>query len=246
MLAAIVAATAAAAGQRAADNVLSAAERQAGWRLLFDGQSLHGWQAYDPALDPAKGWRVENGCLRSVSSDGTPASSGGDIVTVDRFSDFDVQFDWRITTRDTGNSGVKYFVRERTSRAALWPGDDGQSAIGHEYQIIDDAKQTETALGATGMTGALYALVAPNAQRKVRPIGQFNSSRIVVKGRHVEHWLNGVQIVTYELDSPALLSAVQQSKFKPVPHFGSKTPTRILLQDHGSEVWFKNVKIRAL
>jgi hypothetical protein len=240
-----VAGSAVTAGQSSPINTLTAAERQEGWKLLFDGKSLAGWRAYDPSIDPAKGWKAEDGCLKITGTNGQPGAGGGDIVTADQFVDFDFRFEWRIAG-GSGNSGVKYLVHERTNRSPMWTGDDGHSAIGHEYQIIDDARQTEVALGATGMTGALYALVAPSPARKVNPVGQFNESRIVLRGAHAEHWLNGARIVEYELGSPALLKAIAGSKFKPVPGFGTKFKTRILLQDHGDSVWFRNLKIRPL
>ncbi len=242
----VAAATVISASQTAQPNALTAAERTDGWRLLFDGKTLNGWRSYDPSKNAVKGWTIDNGCLKNMKSNGTPNSGGGDIVTLDQFVDFDVRFDWRISPG--GNSGVKYLVHERLNAAGapMWEGDDGRSAVGHEYQIIDDEHHAEAPLAPDVQTGALYSLIAPSSARKVRPIGQFNESRIIVKGTHVEHWLNGAKIVDYELGSPSLLKAVAASKFKPVPGFGTKFKTRILLQDHGDEVWFRNLKIRAL
>ena len=232
--------------QTAVPNTLTAAERQAGWKLLFDGKTMKGWQAYDPAVDPAKGWTIENGSLKNAKNNGRPGTGGGDIVTVDRFTDFDLQFDWRIS--EGGNSGVKYLVHERTGAAGapMWDGDDGRSAVGHEYQIIDDLHHADAAVGPDRQTGALYSLIPPNSGKRLRPVGEYNESRILVQGKHVEHWLNGAKIVEYELDTPSLFAAIAKSKFKPVPGFGTKFKTRILLQDHGDEVWFRNVKIRDL
>ena len=232
--------------QTAVPNTLTVAERQAGWKLLFDGKTMKGWRAYDPAIDPAKGWTIEKGALKNAKNNGRPGSGGGDIVTVDQFTDFDLRFDWRIS--EGGNSGVKYFVHERIGAPGtpMWTGDDGRSAVGHEYQIIDDLHHADAAVGPDRQTGALYSLVPPNGAKSLKPVGEFNESRVLVQSNHVEHWLNGAKVVEYELNSPALLEAIANSKFKPVPGFGTKFKTRILLQDHGDEVWFRNLKLREI
>lgn len=232
--------------QTSAVNTLSPAEQQAGWKLLFDGKTLNGWRSYNPAIDLTKGWTVDDGSLKNAKNNGRPGSGGGDIVTVDQFTDFDFRFEWRVGPG--GNSGVKYLVHERLGAPGtrMYVGDDGRSALGHEYQIIDDATHADAALGPDRQTGALYSLVPPNASKRLRAVGQFNESRILVQGKHVEHWLNGAKIVEYELDTPALFAAIAKSKFKDVPGFGTKFKARILLQDHGDEVWFRNLKIREL
>jgi hypothetical protein len=242
----LAAASLVSAAQTTAPNALSAAEREAGWKLLFDGKTLTGWQAYNPARDHTKGWSVEDGALKIADSDDRPANGGGDIVTEARFDDFDFRFEWRVSPG--GNSGVKYFVRERSAPGTpMWAGDDGRGAIGHEYQIIDDTSHADAAVGPDRQTGAFYAVVAPdNAVKRLHPVGEFNESRIVVRGGRVEHWLNGAKIVDYQLGTAALFEAVAKSKFKPVPGFGTKLRTRILLQDHGDTVWFRNLKIRGL
>ena len=236
-----------AASQAPAPNILTSDEQAAGWRLLFDGQTLDGWQPYDPARDMTKGWSVEDGALKIADGDGRPSSVGGDIVTTAQFADFDFRFEWRVSPG--GNSGVKYFVRERLGApgAPMWVGDDGRSAIGHEYQVIDDTAHPDAAVGPDRQTGAFYSVVAPDPSiKRLRPVGEFNESRIVVRDNRVEHWLNGAKIVDYELGAPAVLEAVARSKFKPVPGFGTKLKARILLQDHGDAVWFRNLKIREL
>lgn len=232
-------------GSTTPPNTLTPEERRAGWTLLFDGKTLNGWRGYDPAMDPAKGWTVENGSLKNAKNDGRPGSGGGDIVTVNTYVDFDFRFDWRISPG--GNSGVKYFVLERLGArgAVMYVGDDGRSAVGHEYQVLDDDLHPDAKVGPIRQAGALYSLVPPNAAKKLRPVGEFNESRIVVHGQHVEHWLNGAKIVEYELESQALFKAIADSKYKDIPRFGTKFATRILLQDHGDEVWFRNLKIRA-
>ncbi len=227
-------------------NSLSAAEKKEGWKLLFDGRTLKGWIGYrDPSL-PIKSWVIEGGCLKHLKSTVRPAIGGGDVLTAGQYTDFDLRFEWRLPPG--GNSGVKYLVHERLNApgAKMFPEDDGRTAVGHEYQMLDDDRHPDARNGPIRQTGALYSLVPPNAGKRVKPIGEFNESRIVVQGRRVEHWLNGARIVEYELESPALLDAIARSKFKPVPGFGTKFKTRILLQDHEDEVWFRNLKIRRL
>jgi 3-keto-disaccharide hydrolase len=167
-------------------------------------------------------------------------------VTVEQYTDFDFRFDWRISRG--GNSGVKYFVLERLGApgAVMYIGDDGRSAVGHEYQLLDDAEHPDAKNGPIRQAGALYSLVPPGPGKRLNPVGEFNESRILVQGKHVEHWLNGAKIVEYELGSPALLEAVSKSKYKDIPNFGTKFNTRLLLQDHGDEVWFRNLRIRPL
>jgi len=230
----------------APSNSLSSVEQRDGWRLLFDGKTLNGWRAYDPQNDPAKSWSAADGCLHNAKNDGRPGSGGGDIVTVDQFTDFDFRFDWRISRG--GNSGVKYFVLERLGApgAVMYVGDDGRSAVGHEYQVLDDAEHPDAKNGPLRQAGSLYSLVPPTDAKRLRPVGEFNESRILVQGKHVEHWLNGARIVQYELESPALREAIEKSKYKDVPGFGTKFRTRLLLQDHGDEVWFRNLRIRSL
>jgi hypothetical protein len=128
----------------------------------------------------------------------------------------------------------------------MYAGDDGRSAVGHEYQLLDDERHPDAQNGPIRQTGALYSLVPPNSAKRLNPVGQFNRSRILVQGRHVEHWLNGAKIVEYELESPALFEAIARSKYKGVPGFGTKFKTPILLQDHGEEIWFQNLKILPL
>lgn len=216
-------------------NQLTAGEKAAGWKLLFDGKSFTDWREYNRPMFRAEGWSIDDGCLKNGKGNGRPGSSGGDIVTVEHFADFDFRFEWKIVPG--GNSGVKYFINEQRDRNA---------AIGHEYQLLDDAEHPDGKNGPIRQTGALYSLIPPNGGKKLRPVGQFNESRIVVQGKHVEHWLNGTKIVEYELESQPLLAAIAKSKYKSVPGFGTKFKTSILLQDHGFEVWFRNLKIRLL
>jgi hypothetical protein len=228
-------------------NILSEAEKKDGWKLLFDGKTFSGWRGYVSAGGfPTNGWSIADGCIKSAKRNGRPGSGGGDILTTEEFTDFDFLFEWRIAAR--GNSGVKYFVFERhgSPGASLYLGDDGRSAVGHEYQLLDDDRHPDGRNGPIRQTGALYSLVPPNSHKKLKAVGEFNQSRILVQGKHVEHWLNGAKILEYELESPELAQAIAASKYKDVPRFGTKFKTPILLQDHGDEIWFRNLKIRSL
>jgi hypothetical protein len=210
-------------------NTLSVDEKEQGWRLLFDGQTTTEWRGYAKTNFPDHGWVVEDACLKNLGK------GGGDLVSKEKFDDFDLKFDWKISVG--GNSGVKYFVHE---------GKTGKSGVGYEYQILDDAANEDAANGPNRQAGALYYLIAPNEAKKLKPVGEWNQSEIIVHGNHVEHWLNGARIVQFELGSQEIKDAIAASKFKSIPSFGQKIKTLILLQDHGSVVWFKNLKIRAL
>ena len=224
-------------------NTLSESEKKAGWKLLFDGKTLAGWRSYRPS--PPRHWAVEDGCLKNPKGNGRPNTGGGEILTVDEFSNFDFRFEWRIAPG--GNSGVIYFVKERQNAPGpkMFRGDDGTGPVGHEYQLLDD-EQHPDGKTPSHRAGALYALIAPNAAKRLKPIGEFNQSRIVVQAKHVEHWLNGAKILEYDLESPQLLNLIGNSKYKDLPGFGTKFKTRIQLQDHGDEIWFRNLKIRPL
>lgn len=215
------------AAPAAAPNTLSTAESAAGWKLLFDGRTTEGWRSYARTNVAPHSWTVEDGCLKA-------AGGGGDLVTDEKFDDFDLKFDWRIPPG--GNSGVKYFVRE---------GKTGKSGVGCEYQILDDDKNRDAANGANRTAGALYALIAPSAAKHLAPVGEWNHSEIIVRGAHVEHWLNGARIVQFEAGSPELKEAIAKSKFRNVKGFGEKRTTLLLLQDHGDPVWFRNLKIKS-
>ncbi len=210
-------------------NELSGAEKAEGWRLLFDGSTSNGWRGFKLPGFPAQGWSVEEGWLK-VHAHG----HGGDLITVDQFDDFDLRFEWRVTPG--ANSGVKYFITEDRP---------GKSGLGHEYQLIDDERHLDALRGPKWQTAALYDLF-PAHDRPVRPAGEVNQSRILVHANHVEHWLNGVKVLEYELGSESLKQAIAASKFKNVAGFGTKFKSHILLQEHGDEVWFRNLKLREL
>jgi hypothetical protein len=219
-------------------NTLSAAERAAGWKLLFDGRTMTGWRgAYGDKL-PERGWKVQDGLLIVDESGGGEAAFGGDIVTVDEYSDFELAADFLLTPG--ANSGIKYFVVEAEPRT---PG----SAKGLEYQLLDDAGHPDAKLGIRGnrTCASLYDLI-PAGNKPAVPIGAWNRAGILVKGKHVEHWLNGVKVLEFERGGPDFLAHKAESKFRDIPGFGEYPAGHILLQDHGNRVSFRNIKIRVL
>ena len=213
-------------------NTLSAAEKKAGWTLLFDGKSLNGWRGYKKTDASGTRWKVEDGLLTVDPGAGKDTHGQMDIVTTSTFDRFELTWEWRIA--EGGNSGLKYFVLE-----------DQNSAIGHEYQLIDDERHPDAKIGPHRQTAALYD-VMPAENRPLKPAGQFNQSRIVSNGTTVEHYLNGTKVLQYELDSPALRAAIAKSKFKDIARFGKLQNGFILLQDHGDRAWYRNIKIRRL
>jgi hypothetical protein len=215
-----------------APNQLTAREKKEGWQLLFDGKTIDKWRGYQKKDMTGLRWVSHDGCLELPPNDGKDTKGARDIVTTSEFESFELAFEWRIS--HAGNSGVKYLVTE-----------DHESALGHEYQTIDDENHPDAKKKENRKTGSLYdVLAAPTA--KPRKVGEFNESRILVKGNHVEHWLNGTKILAYELDSVPLREAIASSKFKTVPNFGKPKRGHILLQDHGNAICFRNLKIRDL
>ena len=238
----------AAAAQRSAvrpPNTLTAAERAAGWKLLFDGKTLAGWRGLGYDTVPSQHWVVEDGAIRKVPSgkvavqaDGQPVA-GGDLMTIATYGDFELSFEWKVAPG--ANSGVKYNVSEELSKS--YP--PGHSALGFEYQVLDDDRHPDGKL-PTHRSAALYDLVAPNAAKKLRPVGDWNRGRIVIVGNHGEHWLNGAKVVSYDLGTPAMDSALAASKFKGLPWFAERRRGHIVLQDHGDEAFYRNIKIREI
>jgi hypothetical protein len=205
-------------------NTLTADERAQGWRLLFDGRSLTGWRGFRQQSLPA-GWRVVDGTM-------TCTGKGGDIITVEQFEDFELMVDWNLAPG--GNSGIFYRVTEDAE--LMWH-------TAPEFQLLDEAAHPGIRPEAT--TGSNYALHAP-AHDVAHPPGSWNRARVLVRGSHVEHWLNGVQLVAYELGSPEWERLVLASKFKDQPRYGRARIGHIGLQDHGDRVAFRNLKIRQL
>ena len=222
-------------------NTLSAAEKAAGWKLLFDGETFTGWRGIGRKTVPRDQWVIENGMIKnrnredvSRQADGRPPQ-GGDLMTVATFENFELKFDWKISPG--GNSGVKYNVSEKLSASRGSP----YSALGFEYQVIDDVNFKEP-LTPLQQTGALYDLVPPQ-DKLLKPVGQFNRSRIVFTGNHGEHRLNGKKLLEFELGSAKMDSAMAAGKFRDIPGFAAKKKGHIVLQDHGDEVFYRNIKI---
>lgn len=260
------AAALAAAAQTA--NRLTEAEARAGWRLLFDGRTMHGWAA---AAEGA--WMVEEGCLKAAPR---PVLRE-DLVTLSEFGDFELVFEWKVAPG--ANSGVKYLIQDSVlvdekqlpegmrlnfeqqvgwflehrsaKRERVKPGSGAQVyPVAFEYQVIDDSRHPDALYNASSRAGALYRMAAP-AQAAAKPAGEFNEGRIVLRGLHAEHWLNGVKVVDIRLDDPQVKESVQRrwKEGHPVRRLLVEIPKRrtpIALQHHNDAAWFRNVKIREL
>lgn len=210
----------------AADNTLTTVEKAAGWELLFDGKTLKGWRTY-VGKSPG-GWEVVDGTLHAIAK-----VKGAELITEKRYDDFEFSWDWKISVG--GNNGVKYFVTEARPKSP-----------GHEYQMLDDAGHPDGKKGANRQTGAFYDVLPPDPHKPLRQPGEWNHSRIIVKGNAVEHWLNGARILTYEIGSARVKAALARSKFKDEPGFGEKIAGHLMLTYHQDDCWFRNIKIRPL
>ena len=221
-------------------NYLTPYEKEHGWKLLFDGKTSQGWRSAKGATFPANGWQIANGLISVEPSEGKEAANGGDIVTDGEYSAFDLSFEFKLTPG--ANSGVKYFVTldEKTNG----------SAIGLEYQVLDDKLHPDAKLGRDGdrTLASLYDLkTADKPPRFIHPIGEWNMGRVVVyPNNHVEHYLNGAKVLEYERGSPEFKELVAMSKYHVWPNFGEAKQGHILLQDHGNRVSFRSVKIKEL
>lgn len=205
-------------------NELTAAEKAAGWRLLFDGKTTNGWRSFKKTTFPQQGWVVEDGVLTKVAG-----VRGGDIISNDEFVDFDFEWDWKIEPK--ANNGIKYFITEERN-----------SAVGHEYQMLDDSLPVPK----KEKTASFYDVLPPIDNAPVKTPGEWNHSRVLVQGNHVEHWLNGAKVLEYELGSEEVKAAIAKSKFRNVKDFGTRIKGHILLTDHRDGASFRNLKIREL
>jgi hypothetical protein len=210
-----------------ASNTLTAAEKAEGWQLLFDGRTLDAWRGYRRDTLPDAGWEIRDGMLRTV-----PNVTGGELITRKTFNDFEFAWEWRVAPG--GNNGVKYFVTEQRPKSP-----------GHEYQMIDDTGYPG-ALTPQQLTASFYDVLPTSAGKPLRPAGDWNASRIVVRGKRVDHWLNGTNVLTYELGSKAVKAGIEKSKFKDDPGFGEKIAGHIMLTYHQDACWYRNLKVREI
>lgn len=226
-------------------NTLTDKEKAEGWILLFDGKSFEGWRGLGREGIPEGHWVIENGTIKKVPSkdvplqeDGQPLE-GGDLMTMQTFGSFELSWEWKISS--AGNSGIKYNVSEEMS-AAHPP---KYAALGFEYQILDDDRHLDALVSKTHTAGALYDLIAP-VGKILKPVGKFNVARIVFYGNHGEHWLNGIKVLEFDLDTPEMDALVADSKYRKIKDFAKKRKGHIVLQDHTDAVWFRNIKIRII
>lgn len=226
------------------NNRLSPGEARAGWKLLWDGRTTNGWRSAKGPTFPARGWAIKDGILSVEPSGGGESTNGGDIITTRDYSDFELSVDFRLTPG--ANSGIKYFVDPNLLKG------EG-SAIGLEYQLLDDARHPDAKMGRDGnrTLGSLYDLITarnlsdPDSPgKRINPPGEWNRALLVVRGNHVEHWLNGFKVVEYERGSPEFRRLVAMSKYAKWPRFGEWKTGPILLQDHGDRVDFRSIKLR--
>jgi hypothetical protein len=241
-----------------------ACQAQSGWVSLFDGKSMGGWD--DPRLKspPGDGWTIEDGCLKAKAG----ARITEDLFSKDLFRDFELAWEWKVAPG--ANSGVKYRIQDHgflaqnaptkrfedlvnfsmQNRVAERPEHGQDYVIGFEYQLLDNVRNADGRVGASHQAGALYDIAGP-AKDVTRPVGEFNESRLVVKGNHVEHWLNGVKVVETDLDSPLAAERIAHrwGAATTVTMDLTKQPRKdcpISLQNHGGDTWFRNIKIRRL
>jgi hypothetical protein len=228
------------AGPCAGVNVLSDAEKAEGWKLLFDGESLEGWHGY--LGRPVDAWAIEDCAIKSTGTEGNYVSEEdegdirGDIVTDAQYTDFELSIDWKAT--EGGNSGLMYGVIEDEKYDAAWK-------TGPEYQFVDDVGFPGE-LEEWQKAGANYAMHDASADKPLKPVGEWNTTRIVVNGNHVEHWLNGQKIVEFERWNEEWEALKNSGKWKDAPDYGDAKTGHIVVQDHGSVFWFRNLKIREI
>lgn len=228
-------------------NTLSDAEKKAGWKLLWNGRNTRGWRGAKTDGFPKQGWKIEDGVLTVLESGGGESVSGGDIVTRDRYTDFELRLDFRITPG--ANSGIKYFCQPNLD-PVTGTGAKAKtgSAIGLEFQILDDELHPDAKKGRDGnrTVGSVYDLITADSTKQPSEIGEWNTAYVLSRDGHIEHWLNGTKVVEFERGSPEFRKIVARSKYKNIPGFGEWPDGHILLQDHGNTVSFRSIKLRVL
>ena len=231
--------------EKQSDNQLTKQEKEQGWELLFDGSTFTNWRGLGRDTIEWNNWKVENGMIHKVNSHEVPllpngeAIDGGDLITIDSFLNFELQWDWKILP--DGNSGIKYNVSEEISKAHT----SGYSALGFEYQILDDGAEKYKDLKPSQYTGSLYDMYPPHDVR-LNPPGEFNHSRILLNGNHGEHWLNGIKVLDYNFGTTEFDSLFQLSKYAKYDGFKIRAKRHIVITNHTDDSWYKNIKIRRL
>lgn len=232
-----------------ADSAESETARPTGsgeWISLFDGRSFDGWRALGGSEVPTQHWRIEDDAIHKIASGDVPTAAdgqpllGGDLRSDLRFRDFELRFEWRVAPG--ANSGIKYNVSEALSLEH----EPTTAALGFEYQVLDDERHPDAANGQNRTAGALYDLVEPRSDKPLRPVGEYNEGRIVLRGDHGEHWLNGAKILEFDMRSDDFRERYARSKYAPLAGFDERRSGHIVLQDHGDDVWFRNLRIRRL
>ncbi len=240
-------------------NQLTPAERAGGWQLLFNGKDMAGWEDPRQKVPPGDSWAIEDGCLKALAR----PKINEDLFTIDKFGSFELVFDWRIGPG--ANSGVKYRIQDRVflaerqfprfedqvnysvrHRPARRPTRGQEYVIGFEYQVIDNHTHSDAIRGAKYQAASIYDMVGPSRDM-TRPIGEFNHSRLVLRGNHLEHWLNGVKVVDADLMEASKSAATRWGLATPVYNLLARQPVQVCpisLQNHGDEAWFRSIKIR--
>lgn len=205
------------------------------WTVLFDGSSTNKFRGYNMKIFPANAWKIEGGALATQT--GVPNI---DLVTKEKYKDFELEFDWKVSK--AGNSGI-FFHMQETLVQESGNGNSPNWLDNYEMQLLDDINFNDTA--AVRSAGSLYDLIVPK-NKHLKPVGEYNQARLIVKGNHVEHWLNGDKVVEYEMNSPEMTKLLADSKFSKNPGYGKSPDGLIMLQHHGQKVWFKNIRVRRL
>ncbi|MDQ6612177.1 MAG: DUF1080 domain-containing protein [Gemmatimonadota bacterium] len=223
-------------------NTLAHAERSAGWRLLFDGKTFAGWRGVGLDSVPTAHWHIKDGAIMKVALADVPnavngkTATGGDLMSIDTFENFELTWEFKLTPK--ANTGVKYNVSEELSTRN--PG--SHSALGWEFQLQDDVNGDDITI-PSHLTGSLYDMLAANARHLIKPVGTWNSARLVFNGNKGEHWLNGHKVIEFDIATPEFSRLFAKSKYKNIAGFAVRRRGHVVLQDHNDEVYFRNIKL---